>query len=150
MASAPSGILIPAPGKLWARTALPGHHWSPRTQNLKINHKCLTLLRPLGLGLICHTAVNHCYVHIAFFRQIRFPLSILFIINFLQHWSLNTGPSPWATLPALFCNGIFWHKVSRTIFPGWLWTVILLISASWVVGITGVSHRHLTLFIFCE
>jgi hypothetical protein len=26
---------------------------------------------------------------------------------------------------------------------GWLWTVILLTSASWVAGITGVSHQHL-------
>jgi hypothetical protein len=34
---------------------------------------------------------------------------------------------------------------------GWLWTVILLISASWVAGITGVSHRHLAeLWSFSE
>jgi hypothetical protein len=29
----------------------------------------------------------------------------------------------------------------QTISLGWLWTVILLISASWVARITGVSHR---------
>jgi hypothetical protein len=35
----------------------------------------------------------------------------------------------------------FWDKVSQTIFLGWLWTGILLISASWVGRITGVSHQ---------
>jgi hypothetical protein len=32
------------------------------------------------------------------------------------------------------------------ISPGWLWTVILLISDSWVAGITGVSHWRLAPF----
>jgi hypothetical protein len=35
----------------------------------------------------------------------------------------------------------FWDRVLRTIHPGWLQTSILLISASWVVRITGTSHR---------
>jgi hypothetical protein len=29
-----------------------------------------------------------------------------------------------------------------TVCPGWLWTVFLLISDSWVVRITGVSHQR--------
>jgi hypothetical protein len=37
----------------------------------------------------------------------------------------------------------FWDRVSWSICLGWLWTMILLISASQVVRITGVSHRHL-------
>jgi hypothetical protein len=41
------------------------------------------------------------------------------------------------------CDGFFQDKVSLSICPGWLWTVILLISASWVATITGMSHRHL-------
>jgi hypothetical protein len=32
--------------------------------------------------------------------------------------------------------------VSQTICPGWLETSILLISASWVARITGMSHWH--------
>jgi TRAP-type C4-dicarboxylate transport system permease large subunit len=32
---------------------------------------------------------------------------------------------------------------SRIICPGWLWTLILLISVFCVARITGVSHRHL-------
>jgi hypothetical protein len=31
-----------------------------------------------------------------------------------------------------FVLGFFWDRVSQTIFPGWLWAVILLISASQV------------------
>jgi hypothetical protein len=31
----------------------------------------------------------------------------------------------------------------QTICLGWLWTVMLLISASWVPRITGMSHQHL-------
>jgi hypothetical protein len=41
----------------------------------------------------------------------------------------------------------FWDGVLRTIWPGWLWTTILLISASWVAGITGVSHWFLAKYI---
>jgi hypothetical protein len=38
--------------------------------------------------------------------------------------------------------GYFQDRVSQTISPGWLQTVILLISASQVGRITGVSHWH--------
>jgi hypothetical protein len=34
----------------------------------------------------------------------------------------------------------FQHRVSWTICPDWLQTSILLISASWVTRIIGVSH----------
>jgi hypothetical protein len=39
-------------------------------------------------------------------------------------------------------------KSQRTGCPGWLWTAILLISASWVARITGVSHWHLVPQLF--
>jgi hypothetical protein len=42
---------------------------------------------------------------------------------------------------SIFVLGIF-KIVSQTICLGWLWTVILLLSASWVARITGVSHQH--------
>jgi hypothetical protein len=48
----------------------------------------------------------------------------------------------WATPSAHFCEGFFWDRVSWTICPGWPWISILLISASWVSGITGGSHQH--------
>jgi hypothetical protein len=37
-------------------------------------------------------------------------------------------------------KGFFQDTVLWTIFLGWLWTMILLISASWVAGITDVTH----------
>jgi hypothetical protein len=49
-----------------------------------------------------------------------------------------------------FHNRYFWDRVLQTICPGWLWTMILLISASWVARITGMSHQRLVLcFNFC-
>jgi hypothetical protein len=41
-----------------------------------------------------------------------------------------------------FCSDYFEDGVLRTIFLGWPWTVILPISASRVVRITGVSCWH--------
>jgi hypothetical protein len=41
-----------------------------------------------------------------------------------------------------FCDGFFQGRVSQTICLGWLWTTVLLISASWVARITGKSHQH--------
>jgi hypothetical protein len=43
---------------------------------------------------------------------------------------------------SLFCVGIF-NISSLKLSPGWLQTAILLISASWVGRITGMSHRFL-------
>jgi hypothetical protein len=50
---------------------------------------------------------------------------------FLRYWSLNSGPSPWTTPPALFLWRVFQDSVLWPLCLGWLWTVILLISASW-------------------
>jgi hypothetical protein len=41
------------------------------------------------------------------------------------------------------CVEYFPDRVLWTICLGWLWTTILLISASWVAGITGVSRWRL-------
>jgi hypothetical protein len=46
-----------------------------------------------------------------------------------------------ATLTTLFSVEYFWNRVSRTVCLGWLRTLILLIYASWVARITGVSHH---------
>jgi hypothetical protein len=48
----------------------------------------------------------------------------------------------WATPLALFCAGHFQDRVSQTICPGCLQSMIILISAFWVAGITGVCHQH--------
>jgi hypothetical protein len=36
----------------------------------------------------------------------------------LQYWSLNSGPTPWTTSPALFGDGCFRDRVSWSICPG--------------------------------
>jgi hypothetical protein len=43
---------------------------------------------------------------------------------------------------ASFVLGIFKIGSWELFAWGWLWTMILLIFASWVAGITGVSHWH--------
>jgi hypothetical protein len=70
---------------------------------------------------------------------------------FWQYWGSNSGPhtcwtgaiTAWASLLALLCVcvclcRIFQDRVSRTICPDWLRTSVLLISAFWVAGITGM------------
>jgi hypothetical protein len=70
-------------------------------------------------------------------------LEITFFFFFSWYWGLNYGPIPWATPPALFCEGFFEDRVSGTICPKWSQTLILLISASWVTRIIGMSHWRL-------
>jgi hypothetical protein len=48
--------------------------------------------------------------------------------------SLSHSTSP-------FFEGLLQDRILRTTCPGWLWTVILLISATWVTRVTGVSHH---------
>jgi hypothetical protein len=50
----------------------------------------------------------------------------------------------WVTPSAHFVRIIFWDRVSGTFCLDYLWTVILLISASWVARITDGSQGHLT------
>jgi hypothetical protein len=52
----------------------------------------------------------------------------------LRAYTLSHSTSPF------FFKGFLQDWVSWTVFPGLAWTVILLISASWVARITGVSH----------
>jgi hypothetical protein len=71
------------------------------------------------------------------------PCAYLFFFPFSFFCSTgawNSGPTPWATPPALFVKVSFWDTVSQTICPGWLQTMILQMSASWVARIIGVSH----------
>jgi hypothetical protein len=64
---------------------------------------------------------------------------------FLWYWGLNSRPTPQVTPPATFCEGFFRDRVSQTICLGWLQTLILLISASWVARITGMSHQSVAI-----
>jgi hypothetical protein len=70
------------------------------------------------------------------------PFLFLFFIYFILFALLRFELGPTLHQPFLCCR-VFWESVSQTICWGWFWTEILLIFASWVAGITGVSHRYL-------
>jgi hypothetical protein len=74
-----------------------------------------------------------------------------FLFIYFAVLGLNLGPSPWATPPSplLFCAGFFWDRILQTICLGWLQTMILLISASWVGRMTGVSYHSPAYFWYC-
>jgi hypothetical protein len=61
---------------------------------------------------------------------------------------LSRHSTTWATPPALFCDGCFQDRVSWTICPGWLWSAILIISATWIARITDVSHQCPASWVF--
>jgi hypothetical protein len=70
-----------------------------------------------------------------FSDRVSLSLFLFFLVRGLElRTYILTNP------PALYCEGFFQDRVSRTICLGWLGTVILLISTSWVAKITGVSH----------
>jgi hypothetical protein len=63
-----------------------------------------------------------------------------FILFVLWYWRLNSGPIPWATPPAHFCDGVFeirsWELFAQVGFE--LWSSRSL--ASWVTRIVSVNH----------
>jgi hypothetical protein len=61
-----------------------------------------------------------------------FCLSVLLALEseLSNSYLLSRNSTTWATPPALFCFGCFRDRVSWTIYPDWLQTSILLISAS--------------------
>jgi hypothetical protein len=67
--------------------------------------------------------------------------SFFFLVNLgfelRASWWQSRHSTSCSTLPDFFCDGYFWDRVSQTICPGWTWTIILLISASWLAKITG-------------
>jgi hypothetical protein len=73
--------------------------------------------------------------------KIVFTNNSFFFFFLIPKLELRAFTSSHSTSP--FCDGYFFRdRVSKTICPGWLQTSILLISASWVARITGVSHQH--------
>jgi hypothetical protein len=110
------------------------------------------------------TDESHC-------TQPRTSLILLFILSFLQFTYMHSvslcqinlvillclklffgGTGVWTQglhfesfHQPFFCEGFFQDWVSRTVCPDWLRTAILLVSASWVARVTGVSYWHLAL-----
>jgi hypothetical protein len=84
------------------------------------------------------------------YEVLKWKLNTLTVIFFffLRYWDLNSRPIPWATPPALFRDGFFGDRVSRTICPCWLLTAVLLISASWVAKIIALASSARQLWWF--
>jgi hypothetical protein len=76
-----------------------------------------------------------------------FFLSSTRVLNSGSHACYAGALTTWFTPPALFCDGFFKVRFLQTA-QGWLWTAMLLISASWVARITRVSHWHLAPVLF--
>jgi hypothetical protein len=111
-------------------------------------------LKTMGFNrLIVNCLIDLINESISAFAQVwGFPTEVtlsLVIVNvvffFLWYWGLNSGPAPWATPPALFCDEFFQDRVLLTICLCWL--LILLFSASWVIRIRGMSHCYLTEYV---
>jgi hypothetical protein len=73
------------------------------------------------------------------------PIQILGFVCGIGIWTQNHSLSH-STSP--FVWRVFSDRVSGTICLSWLQTSMLLISASWIARIIGVSHRRLTKFHF--
>jgi hypothetical protein len=84
---------------------------------------CRTSELPVAKGSQYHFF----FVFFCFFAVLGFEL---------RAYTLSHSISP-------FLWRVFQDRVSQIICLGWLWTTILLISASWVARITGMNHQHL-------
>jgi hypothetical protein len=72
-------------------------------------------------------------------RTFLFCYFIIFIYFAVLGFELRAYTLSHFTSP-FFCDGFFWDRVSRTICL--IVRIAILISASWVARITGVSHRR--------
>jgi hypothetical protein len=90
--------------------------------------------------LILFNKVSSRYIHVLSNGRIFIYLFVYFL-----------GTKVWTQCPYFeplhqhfLVIDFFRDRVLWTIWLGWLWTVILLISAPWVARIIGLSHQHLT------
>jgi hypothetical protein len=67
--------------------------------------------------------------------EVEYQCPFFFVVRGLElrAYTLSHSTSP-------FCVRYFWDRCSWPVCPSWLQAMILLISASWVVRITGVNH----------
>jgi hypothetical protein len=113
------------------------HHGSLPAHTWRVTH--LVLCSPNSYAfmdiLLPEESKRKMYIHSLHCQM----LVCLLAFCYTEVWGMDSCPTPWAIPPALFCDEFFWDRVLRTICLGWLWTVILLIFASWVARITGTS-----------
>jgi hypothetical protein len=100
------------------------------------------LLEELGLEVWDTSAWVCLYRSLSVCLSHSVSVSLVLCLSFLfgGFWVLNLEPTPWASLPALFCDGFFQDRVFQSICLDYFQIMILLISASWVARIIGMSH----------
>jgi hypothetical protein len=112
-------------------------------------HMCLSL-PILGLsevGCCCWSSSHQASQEVLPLEQ-SLPVARCFFFFFSTGvWTQGLHLEP---LHQPFFVRVFWEMVSGTICPGWLWTMIFLISASQVARITGVSYRHPATMHLCK
>jgi hypothetical protein len=85
----------------------------------------------------CMVQINYTHItwiHLCLLGFFWFLVALGFELQ--ASYLLGRCSTAWVTLPALFYAGHFWDRVLETISPGWVWTAIFLISASWEPRIT--------------
>jgi hypothetical protein len=110
-----------------------------------------TVWRHFGGNLVRLTLYNRAREeHLTFFQgQLKNTVWNFFFFFFFGCTGAWTQDfTPWVTPPALFVLGIFEIGSRELICLGWLWNAIVLISASSVARITGVSQWHRLGFYF--
>jgi hypothetical protein len=97
-----------------------------------LNHICVVLLvLPIyALGIISKKSLYPMFSFFLFF----FLCVCVCSSGILTHLHLEPLHQPF------ILRRVFWDRVLGTVCQGWLWTTILLISASWVGRMTGLSH----------
>jgi hypothetical protein len=96
----------------------------------------LKFLLSIAVSLLCRiSCLKHVSTLFLFFFLVVLGLELDLHLESL-HWP--------------FFGRDFLRQVLRTICPGWFWTSVLLISASWVARIPGVSHWHTAVSLFLK
>jgi hypothetical protein len=97
--------------------------------NMKNTLHCMYVHKP-KTEIKFHCLRLKCAIH-----SDLFSFFIFAVLGFrLRTFTLSHSTRP-------FLSWVFWDRVLWIICPGWRWTSILVISASWVARITGLSHR---------
>jgi hypothetical protein len=63
--------------------------------------------------------VHHTYnegLHFVIYMEENGAFLPVYLFIYLQYWALNSEPIPWATPPALFCEGFFFEIGSHELF----------------------------------
>jgi hypothetical protein len=91
---------------------------------------------------LCYFFHNYEFLHGPVELEKDYSKSTFWLELLVSHL-LGRCSTTWPTLPVLFCVEYLPDRVFWTICPGWLQTMILLISDSWAARIISVSHQHL-------